>query len=129
MDKQVPNILLVEDERVMSILIRHNLEKEGFHIDAFENGEKAIEFCSTHVPDLIISDVMMPCMNGFELFKRIKEDERLLNVPFIFLTARAQTADILRGNAMGADDYLTKPIEPALLIEKVRSWLKQRPGR
>jgi len=128
MNQQAPHIVLVEDERVMSILVRYNLEKEGYLVDSFGNGEKAIEYCSSHAPDLIISDVMMPCMNGFELFKRIKADERLRNVPFIFLTARAQTADILSGNALGADAYLTKPIEPAVLIEKVQALLKKKPA-
>lgn len=96
MSKHVHTILLVEDEPHTRRLISYALTSNGFNVTEAEHGQKALEFCKEMLPDLIISDVMMPVLDGLELRRRILQDARLTKIPFVFLSARAQTHEIIR---------------------------------
>ncbi|TFH01709.1 MAG: response regulator [Calditrichales bacterium] len=112
-------ILLVEDEESMVRLIKYNLEKEGYICYSVSNGKQALAFCQNHHIDLIISDVAMPEMDGYEFREHLIESEKFKNIPFIFLTAKAQREDQLRGLSLGVDQFLTKPFEPDFLLMTV----------
>ena len=112
-------ILVVEDEQSMITLIRYNLESAGYIIYSVKNGHEALDYCKGDKPDLIISDIGMPGMDGFELRQSLLDDERLRAIPFIFLTAKTQSEDQLKGIRLGVSHFLTKPFEPELLLMTV----------
>ncbi len=113
-------IVLAEDEPQIARLIEFKLKKEGYSVTRKENGEEAIKAIKEDKPDLILLDIMMPVMGGYEVLRRLKEDEDLKSVPVIMLTARAQEKDVVKGIAMGAEDYITKPFHPAELLARVK---------
>ena len=115
-------ILVVDDEERMVRFIHLNLEHDGFRvIDAF-NGSQALERLRTGMPDLVILDVMMPDIDGFEVLKTIRE---FSTVPVIMLTAKSEEEDRVRGLEYGADDYVTKPFSPRELVSRVRAVLRR----
>lgn len=116
-------ILLVEDEQSMITLIRYNLESAGYDIYSVKNGKEALEYCRKSDPDLIISDIGMPEMDGFELRQALLNDENLRTIPFVFLTARTQSEDQFKGIRLGVSHFLTKPFEPELLLMTVANIL------
>lgn len=116
-------ILLVEDEESMVTLIKYNLEQEGYIFSSVKNGKLALEFCSRQRPDLIISDISMPEMDGYELRENLIDNESLRDIPFIFLTAKTQTDDKFRGMGLGVNHFLIKPFEPELLLLTISSIL------
>lgn len=109
-------ILLVEDEESMVTLIKYNLEQEGYIFSSVKNGKLALEFCNRQQPDLIISDISMPEMDGYELRENLIGNENFRDIPFIFLTAKTQTDDKFRGMGLGVNHFLIKPFEPELLL-------------
>ena len=109
-------ILLVEDEESMVTLIKYNLEQAGYIFSSVKNGKLALEFCNRNRPDLIISDISMPEMDGYELRENLINNENLRDIPFIFLTAKTQTDDKFRGLGLGVNHFLIKPFEPELLL-------------
>jgi len=113
-------IILAEDEPQIARLIEFKLKKEGYEVVWKENGEEALAAIKTEKPDLILLDVMMPVMNGYEVLRRVKEDENLKNIPVVMLTARAQEKDVVKGIDLGADDYIIKPFHPAELLARVK---------
>jgi DNA-binding response OmpR family regulator len=115
-------ILVVDDEERMVRFIRLNLEYDGFKvIDAF-NGQQAINKLRSGLPDLVLLDVMMPDLDGFEVLKIIRETS---SVPVIMLTAKGEEDDRIRGLELGADDYITKPFSPRELVSRVRAVLRR----
>jgi len=108
--------LLVEDEDSMVTLIKYNLEQAGYTFSSVKNGKLALEFCENVRPDLIISDISMPEMDGYELRERLISNERFRDIPFIFLTAKTQSDDKFRGIGLGVNHFLIKPFEPELLL-------------
>lgn len=122
-----PCILLVEDNLELRALIAEQLREEGFDVSEANNGQEAWEQLSAQ-PDteLIISDVMMPLMDGFELCRRIKSTENVSHIPVILLTAKTSDEDQLEGYKMGADCYLTKPFSPAVLLNRIKHLQEQR---
>lgn len=120
-------ILLVDDEKDIIEFLKYNLEQEGFEVFAAYNGEEAIRSI-TKKPDLIILDVMMPKINGFEVCRKIKQMNGMENVPVIFLTAKSTEKDEIYGLEIGADDYIRKPISPKKLIARVKSNLRKSDG-
>jgi putative two-component system response regulator len=118
-------ILVVEDVDLLRDVIREMLEDEGFQVVAARNGQDALDKMANLAPDLIISDITMPVMDGFQFYKTMREHPEWLGVPFLFLTARSDPADLLAGRGLGADDYLTKPIRRDELVTTVQSRLNR----
>lgn len=116
------NILIVEDEIKIRFLLRDYFQSEGFMIYEAENGEKALEIFSQVKIDIIILDIMMPIMDGLTVLKKIRN---VSSVPIVLLTAKGQEEDKLEGYDYGADDYVTKPFSPKVLVAKVRALLKR----
>jgi len=119
------SILVVEDDIAMRDGICEILELAGYTASVASNGKEALELLEKVTPELIVSDIMMPEMDGYHFYGHVREDDRWLTVPFIFLTARGEKADVLRGKSMGVDDYLIKPFEPEELLVAVESKLKR----
>jgi two-component system sensor histidine kinase/response regulator len=111
---------VVEDDPSMLEIISFLLEDEGYKIMRANNGQAGLSVLEDHLPDLIISDVMMPGMDGFDFYEHVHDRTEWGQIPFIFLTAKGQRTDIRRGMGLGADDYLTKPFEPEELLSAVR---------
>lgn len=118
-------ILLVDDEKDILEFLSYNLKKEGFIVFTANNGIRGLELSQEHKPDLIILDVMMPEMDGVTVCQKIREIKDLNETLILFLTARSEEYSELAGFAAGADDYITKPIKPKLLISRVNAILKR----
>lgn len=116
-------ILIVEDDLAMSNGIRDVLDMAGYRVQAAENGQEALHILEYFRPDLIISDIMMPEMDGFELLDQVRRRSEWAMIPFIFLTAKGQRTDILAGKKLGADDYLVKSVDLDDLLVVVRAKL------
>jgi DNA-binding response OmpR family regulator len=112
----MPRILVVDDEPNIVRLIQVNLERQGYQVDIANNGQQALDKIRIQRPDLLVSDVMMPEMDGFELLSNIRRDAALESLPVIMLTAKAQDRDVMEGYTRGADMYLTKPFNPIELV-------------
>jgi two-component system alkaline phosphatase synthesis response regulator PhoP len=118
-------ILLVDDEQDILDLIQYNLKKEGFEVFTANNGVKAIELAEKHLPDLILLDVMMPEMDGMETCMEIRERKELDKTIIAFLTARGEDYSQIAGFEAGADDYISKPIKPRVLISRIKALLRR----
>lgn len=120
-------ILVVEDDRNLLDGVRNILELEGFHVLVAGDGLEALDVLRRQAipPDLILSDIMMPHMDGIELLEAVRRESRWLSIPVIYLTARGQRDDILRAKQMGVDDYIIKPYDPLELVLAVRSKLER----
>lgn len=122
-----PLVLVVDDEINTTIMLQHIFEREGYRVYRVNNGFEALETARTIHPDLILLDILMPGMNGFEVLKRLKEDPRTTSIPTILVTANArQPADVAYGLNLGADDYLYKPFAPQELLARAESKIKAR---
>lgn len=119
-------ILLVDDEEDILEFLSYNLKKEGFGIVTANNGISALKKLEKSKPDLIILDVMMPEMDGIEVCEKIREKQRYDDILILFLTARSEDYSELAGFSAGADDYITKPIKPKLLVSRVNAILKRK---
>ena len=119
-------ILLVDDEPDILEIISYSLESEGYKVSKANNGLEAIEIAEKEIPDLIIMDLMMPKMNGVEACKQIRKSIKLKNVIITFLSARSEDFSQIAGFDAGADDYITKPIKPKVLLSKVKALLRRR---
>ena len=123
-------ILAVDDEKHIVRLVQINLQKEGYDVVTASTGREALEQVERENPDLVIMDVMMPEMGGFEALQIMKADEKTAQIPIIMLTAKAQDADVFQGWKSGADLYLTKPFNPQELLTFVKRILQdKRQGR
>lgn len=120
-------ILLIDDEPDIIEFLKYNLEKEGYDVLTGNDGYQALELISRE-PDLIILDVMMPKLDGFEVLERIRADKRYKDIPVIFLTAKAGEINEIRGLELGASDYLQKPVSPQKLVARVKANLKKYEG-
>lgn len=118
-------VLVVDDERDILKLIGYNLEKENFHVRTVETGEDALRLARETEPDLIILDIMLPGMNGTEVCKRLKSAAETRNIPVLMLTAKSSSRDVVNGLELGADDYVTKPFIPSVLLARVRAVLRR----
>ncbi len=123
---QTPRILLVDDEPGIRTAVQTYLEDEGFEVTTAIDGEEGFEKAQKMMPDVIISDVMMPRCDGYGLLKKIREDERLGGTPVIFLTAKGMTVDRTQGYQAGVDDYIPKPFDPDELVARVRNVVKRQ---
>ncbi len=120
-----PRILIVEDEGPLVTLLRYNLEREGFAVSEASDGEEALLRAAEDHPDLILLDWMLPLLSGIEVCRRLRRLPASATVPIIMLTARGEESDTVRGLALGADDYITKPFSPTELIARIRALLRR----
>lgn len=118
-------ILVVEDERDINDLIQYNLEREHFKVIQCFDGESAVKLASRELPNLILLDLMLPAIDGLEVCRYLKQDERTKNIPIIMLTAKSEESDVIVGLKMGADDYITKPFSPKILTERIKAVLRR----
>jgi DNA-binding response OmpR family regulator len=125
-DRSVPatkpakkRVLICDDDPVILRLLQVNLELEGYEALLAHHGAKAVEVALAERPDLVILDIMMPRMDGYEALQNLKANELTKTIPVIFLSAKAQPSDIEKGKNYGVDDYITKPFDPAELLETV----------
>jgi len=118
-------ILIVDDEEDILELIKFNLEIEGYSIITALTGEKAVKLARQSAIDLIILDLMLPGIDGLEVTKILKRDEKTIGIPIIMLTAKGEESDIVTGLELGADDYLSKPFSPKILIARIRAILRR----
>jgi two-component system alkaline phosphatase synthesis response regulator PhoP/two-component system response regulator VicR len=117
-------ILAVDDERHIVRLVQVNLEKAGYEVVTAFDGKEALEKVASENPDLVVLDVMMPYMDGFEVLQTLRKNPSTRDLPVIMLTAKAQDADVFRGWQSGVDCYLTKPFNPMELISFVKRIFK-----
>jgi two-component system, OmpR family, phosphate regulon response regulator PhoB len=120
-----PRILIVEDEEPLSLLLRYNLESEGFAVDAVARGDDAEVRVKENQPDLIVLDWMLPGLSGIELCRRLRARSETERLPIIMLTARGEETERIRGLSIGADDYVVKPFSVQELMARVRALLRR----
>ncbi len=119
-------ILIVEDDEDIQQLVGYNLIKAGFLVEYGDSGEQALEKIKHHAPDLILLDLMLPGMDGTELCSVIRSDSKTHQIPIIMLTAKGEESDIISGLDHGADDYITKPFSPKILISRIKAVLRRK---
>jgi DNA-binding response OmpR family regulator len=120
--RELKRILVVDDEPRMIGFIRMNLELEGYQVNEAHDGQQALDSIRTQLPDLVLLDVMMPHLDGFETLRMLRE---FSSIPTIMLTAKSEEDDIIYGLELGADDYITKPFSPRELSSRIRSVLRR----
>lgn len=124
---QAPLILVADDHPNTTTLMQYVFEREGFRVEKATDGATALKIAQAQKPDLILLDVMMPLLNGFDVLRMLREDERTARIPTIIITANAkEPADVARGLNLGADDFLIKPVQPTELVARVMSKIKAR---
>ena len=131
MDPAQHTILVVDDEEDVVDLVCYNLEKEGFKTLKALDGTTGLEIAQRERPSVLILDLMLPGLNGFQVFNALKQDSRTKDIPVIMLTAKAETSDRITGLKAGVDDYVTKPFSPKELILRVAAvlkWVRQEPS-
>ncbi len=117
-------ILVADDERDIRQLVKFTLEFNNHEVLMAKNGEDALEILYKHKPDLVLLDIRMPRLNGYEVCRTIKEDPTLHTIPVLFLSAKGQEAEVQEGLATGADGYIIKPFSPDQLVEQISNALK-----
>lgn len=119
-------ILVVDDEEDLLELVNYNLTKEGYRVTPVATGEAAINEARSLVPDLIVLDLLLPKVDGLNVCKTLKGDPKTAHIPIVMLTAKSEEADVVTGLELGADDYITKPFSPRVLLARIRSVLRRR---
>ncbi len=119
-------VLVVDDEEDILELVRYHLHREGYRVITAASGEEVLSSVQEEVPDLILLDLMLPGLDGLEVCRLLKADERSASIPVIMLTARGSEADIIVGLELGADDYITKPFSPRILSARVKAVLRRK---
>jgi len=119
------SILVVDDEEDIQELVRYNLAKEGYKVTCVGTGEDALDTARAGLPDLIVLDLMLPGIDGLDVCKILKTDDKAGHIPIIMLTAKGEEADVVTGLELGADDYVTKPFSPRILLARIRSVLRK----
>ncbi|MBI9073586.1 MAG: fused response regulator/phosphatase [Melioribacteraceae bacterium] len=117
-------ILLVEDEANVALLFKYNLTKSGFNVEVGTNGKEGLSLVKSYKPDLILSDIMMPEMDGFEFRRNLLKDDEVKNIPFVFLTAKSSEEDMDEGYDLDIEDYIIKTSSPKIVIKKILAILK-----
>lgn len=119
-------IVLIEDERDIVELVRYNFRREGFEVESFLRGKDGLEYLRQNPVDLVLLDILLPDLDGIEICKRLRSDERLKALPVIFLTAKGEEIDRVLGLELGADDYVVKPFSPRELLARVKALLRRQ---
>ena len=121
-----PRLLIIEDEKDIVELVRYNLRKEGFEVQAFHRGKEGLDFLRRNPVDLVLLDILLPDVDGFEICRRLRADTRMASLPVIFLTAKGEEIDRVLGLEIGADDYVVKPFSPRELVARVKAVLRRQ---
>ena len=121
-------VLVVEDEQDVAELLRYNLTKEGYEVILVANGGDALKRAREAKPELILLDIMVPQLNGWEVCRRLKQDAETRSIPVIMVTGRVEEGDKVLGFEMGADDYVTKPFSPRELVARIRAVIRRGKG-
>ncbi len=121
-----PRVVIIEDEPDIVEMVRYNFEKEGFDIEAFGRAREGVESIRSSPPDVVLLDIMLPDDNGFAICRQLRAEERLREIPIIFLTARGEEVDRILGLELGADDYVVKPFSPRELVARARAVLRRQ---
>lgn len=119
-------LLVVEDEQDLLEVLRFNLEREGYLVATADSGEKALRAIRQDPPDLVVLDIMLPGMDGLEVCRAVKSEAQTHRIPIIMVTAKSEEADVVAGLELGADDYITKPFSPRVLLARLKSVLRRR---
>jgi two-component system alkaline phosphatase synthesis response regulator PhoP len=119
-------VLVIDDEPDILELVRYNLAQYGYDVTCSLSGEEALTQIRSHAPDLMVLDLMLPGVDGLEVCKALKRDARTADIPILMLTARSEEADIVTGLELGADDYLTKPFSPRVLLARIKAVLRRK---
>jgi two-component system phosphate regulon response regulator PhoB len=119
-------ILIVDDERDIVELVRFNLEREGYHTLVCFSGEKALAMAADEMPDLMVLDLMLPGIDGLEVTRQIRGNQRTVEIPIVMLTAKGEESEIVTGLELGANDYISKPFSPRELVARIRGILRRR---
>lgn len=120
-----PRILIIEDERTLAEVLEYNLTREGFEVDVAGDGQEGIRKAQLSPPDLVVLDLMLPVVEGFEVCRTLRSDPKLQGVRILMLTARSEEVDEIVGFNMGADDYVTKPFKIKPLIHRIKALLRR----
>ena len=120
------HVLVVEDEHDLQELLRYNLEREGMKVTCADTGEQAMRMVREAPPEVVLLDLMLPGVDGLEVCRSIRADAVLNNIPIVMLTAKDEEADVVIGLELGADDYITKPFSPRVLIARLKAVLRRR---
>jgi two-component system phosphate regulon response regulator PhoB len=120
------HILIIEDERDIVELVKVNLEKDGYKVSWAYTGEDGLRTARQSVPDLILLDLMLPGMDGLEVCRRLREEKETRAIAVVMLTAKQEESDIVTGLEVGADDYITKPFSPRVLVAHIRAVLRRK---
>ena len=118
-------ILIVDDEEDILELVAYNLEQNGFQVEKAATGEAGLKAARSENPGLIILDLMLPGINGLDICRLLKSDPDTKNIPIVMLTAKGEESDVVRGLELGADDYVTKPFSPKVLVARIKSVLRR----
>ena len=121
-------ILVVDDEEDILELVRYNLDREGYQVVCAISGEEALDAATSEHVDLIILDLMLPGIDGLEVARRLKQNTATKEIPIVMLTAKGEEADVVTGLELGADDYVTKPFSPRILIARMKAVIRRRGG-
>jgi len=119
-------ILAVDDEPDILEVVRYNLDREGYVVECVATGEMALKAAKSITPNLILLDLMLPGVDGLEVCRALKAEAKTQNIPIVMLSAKGEEADIVLGLEMGADDYITKPFSPRVLLARVRAVLRRQ---
>jgi len=120
------HVLLVEDERDIRELLRYNLTEHGYKVTCAASGEDGVDLARSRTPDVVLLDLMLPTMDGLEVCRQLRRDPGTQAIPVIMLTAKGEERDIVAGLETGADDYVTKPFSPRVLLARIKTVLRRR---
>ena len=122
-------ILVIEDDEDIQELINYNLNKEGYQVVSTDSGETGLDMARVEKPDLVVLDLMLPGIDGLEVCKLIKSDSATAGIPIVMVTAKGEESDVVTGLELGADDYVTKPFSPKVLIARIRACFRRNTQR
>jgi len=121
-------ILVVDDEENIRELVRYNLAQEGYQVTTVGSGEEALQQARSQVPELIILDLMLPGIDGLDVCRALKNGSKTAHIPIVMLTVKGEESDIVIGLELGADDYITKPFSPKVLLARIKAVLRRKKG-
>ncbi len=120
------SVLIIEDEEDIQELVNYSLSKEGYHTTAVASGEEGLRSAKSKQPNLIVLDLMLPGMDGLEICRLLKNDPKTQHIPIVMLTAKGEESDVVTGLELGAEDYITKPFSPKVLVARIRTILRRK---